>query len=83
MSTTLSMILSIVCLLVGIIPRMTKRYKEWKAEASADSGERGQKACHEEDVKKANEMIQRLDDCGLYDKAFCRRQVSGRVQRGP
>lgn len=52
----------------GKYPRNTKRYREWKAE---------QKEAHadkilvpQEDVKKAKEMIQRLKDCGLYDKRF-------------
>jgi len=52
----------------GKYPRSTKRYKEWKAEAEEANGEKI--LAPAEDVKKAKEMIQRLKDCGLYDKRF-------------
>ena len=52
----------------GKYPRNTKRYKEWKAEAQEANAD--QLLAPEADVKKAKEMIQRLKDCGLYDKRF-------------
>jgi len=52
----------------GKYPRSTKRYKEWKAEAQEANAEK--LLAPAEDVKKAKEMIQRLKDCGLYDKRF-------------
>ena len=52
----------------GKYPRSTKRYKEWKAEAQEANADK--LLAPAEDVKKAKEMIQRLKDCGLYDKRF-------------
>ena len=52
----------------GKYPRSTKRYKEWKAEQTAANV--GKELASQEDWKKAHEMIQRLKDCGLYDKRF-------------
>jgi hypothetical protein len=43
----------------GKYPRNTKRYKEWKAEA-AQATQNADKIL----------VIQRLKDCGLYDKRF-------------
>ena len=54
----------------GKYPRSTKRYKEWKAEASQTAENADKLLAPEADVKKAKEMIQRLKDCGLYDKRF-------------
>lgn len=54
----------------GKYPRSTKRYKEWKAEASQAAENADKLLAPEADVKKAKEMIQRLKDCGLYDKRF-------------
>jgi len=54
----------------GKYPRNTKRYKEWKAEASQTPENAGKQLAPTADVKKAKEMIQRLKDCGLYDKRF-------------
>jgi len=54
----------------GKYPRNTKRYKEWKAEASQAAENADKLLAPEADVKKAKEMIQRLKDCGLYDKRF-------------
>ena len=54
----------------GKYPRNTKRYKEWKAEAAQTAENADKKLAPEADVKKAKEMIQRLKDCGLYDKRF-------------
>ena len=54
----------------GKYPRNTKRYKEWKAEAAQTAENADKQLAPEADVKKAKEMIQRLKDCGLYDKRF-------------
>ena len=54
----------------GKYPRNTKRYKEWKAEASQTAQNANKELASEADVKKAKEMIQRLKDCGVYDKRF-------------
>lgn len=54
----------------GKYPRNTKRYKEWKAEAAQATQNADKILVPQEDVKKAKEMIQRLKDCGLYDKRF-------------
>ena len=61
---------SIVASIGGTYPRSTKRYKEWKAEAAQTTANADKILASEADVKKANEMIQRLKDCGLYDKRF-------------
>lgn len=52
----------------GRNPRATKKYKEWKAE-QAEKAE-AKELVSMEDWQKAHEMIQRLRDCGLYDKRF-------------
>ena len=54
----------------GKYPRNTKRYKEWKAEAAQTAENADKQLAPAADVKKAKEMIQRLKDCGLYDKRF-------------
>ena len=54
----------------GKSPRNTKRYREWKAEAAQETQNANKLLAPEADVKKAHEMIQRLKDCGLYDKRF-------------
>ena len=54
----------------GRNPRVTKKYKEWKAEASQTAQNANKELASEADVKKAQEMIQRLKDCGLYDRRF-------------
>ena len=54
----------------GKYPRSTKRYKEWKTEAAQATENADKILAPMEDVKKAKEMIQRLKDCGLYDKRF-------------
>lgn len=61
---------SIIADIGGKYPRSTKRYKEWKAEASQAAENADKLLAPEADVKKAKEMIQRLKDCGLYDKRF-------------
>jgi hypothetical protein len=58
----------IVASIGGKYPRSTKRYKEWKAEAVENNSNK--ELASQEDWKKAQEMIQRLKDCGLYDKRF-------------
>jgi hypothetical protein len=52
----------------GKYPRSTKRYKEWKAEQIQKHSSK--ELASQEDWKKAHEMIQRLKDCGVYDKRF-------------
>ena len=52
----------------GKYPRSTKRYKEWKAEQIDKQANK--ELASQEDWKKAQEMIQRLKDCGIYDKRF-------------
>lgn len=54
----------------GANPRSTKRYKEWKAEAAQTTENADKILAPAADVKKAHEMIQRLKECGLYDKRF-------------
>lgn len=52
----------------GKYPRSTKRYKEWKAEQIEKHSSK--ELASQEDWKKAEDMIQRLKDCGVYDKRF-------------
>ena len=52
----------------GKYPRSTKRYKEWKAEQIEKHSNK--ELASQEDWKKAEDMIQRLKDCGVYDKRF-------------
>ena len=52
----------------GKYPRSTKRYKEWKVEQIEKHSNK--ELASQEDWKKAEEMIQRLKDCGVYDKRF-------------
>ena len=59
---------SVVDSIGGKYPRSTKRYKEWKAETMEQNS--GKELASQEDWTKAHEMIQRLKDCGLYDKRF-------------
>ena len=58
----------IVSSIGGKFPRNTKRYREWKAEQVEKNPTK--ELASEADVKKAQEMIQRLKDCGLYDSRF-------------
>ena len=60
----------------GKYPRNTKKYREWKAEAEQTAQNADKELVNQEDWKKAQEMIQRLKDCGLYDKRF----AGGRFQ---
>ena len=59
---------AIVDAIGGKCPRNTKRYREWKAEQVEKNPNK--ELASEADVKKAKEMIQRLKDCGVYDKRF-------------
>ena len=59
---------SILADIGGKYPRSTKRYKEWKATWTQEN--EGKEVVSQEDWKRAQEMIQRLKDCGLYDKRF-------------
>ena len=58
----------IVSSIGGKFPRNTKRYREWKAEQVEKNPTK--ELASEADVKKAQEMIQRLQDCGVYDSRF-------------
>lgn len=58
----------IVASIGGKYPRSTKRYREWKAEQIENQANK--ELASQEDWKKAHEMIQRLKDCGVYDKRF-------------
>jgi len=58
----------IVASIGGKYPRNTRRYKEWKAEQEQENS--GKEIVSQDDWKRAEEMIQRLKDCGLYDKRF-------------
>jgi len=49
-------------------PRITKKYRDWKAEQQELN--QGKTVASQEDWRRAEEMIQRLKDCGLYDKRF-------------
>ena len=49
-------------------PHLTKEYKEAKAEIETDAKSRGRTLVSGEDWKKANEMIERLSECGLLEK---------------
>ncbi len=64
----------IVDVIGGTFPRNTKRYREWKAEWKEKNSDK--ELASKEDWKKAHEMIQRLKDCGVYDKRF----AGGRFQ---
>ncbi len=61
--------LGIVDTIGGKFPRNTKRYREWKAQFAEEQNV-GKEVVGQADWKKAHEMIQRLKDCGLYDKRF-------------
>lgn len=58
----------IVDVIGGKFPRNTKRYREWKAEWKEKNSDK--ELASKEDWKKAHEMIQRLKDCGVYDRRF-------------
>ena len=49
-------------------PRLTKEYKEVEAKLVADAAESGKELCSPSDWKMANEMIDRLHQCGLVSK---------------
>ena len=48
-------------------PHLTKDYKEAKSVMEAEAKSKGKTLVSGEDWKKANEMIERLDACGLLD----------------
>tara|TARA_R100001510_G_scaffold13252_1_gene10495 strand:+ start:1948 stop:2718 length:771 start_codon:yes stop_codon:yes gene_type:complete len=60
----------IVASIGGRSPRNTKKYREWKAEALQGTQNADKELVGAADWKKAHEMIQRLKDCGIYDKRF-------------
>ena len=49
-------------------PHLTKEYKEAKSEIETDAKSRGRTLVSGEDWEKANEMIERLSECGLLEK---------------
>jgi len=51
-------------------PQMTTEYKTIESQMIEEIKEKNQMAVSGDDWKKAHEMIQRLKDCGLYDKRF-------------
>jgi hypothetical protein len=61
----------IVAKIGGKYPRNTKRYKEWKAEAAQATENADKTLVSSEDWKKANEMIDRLEACGLLSSYLC------------
>ena len=58
----------IVAKIGGKYPRNTKKYKEWKAEAAQATENADKTLVSSEDWKKANDMIDRLANCGLLQK---------------
>jgi hypothetical protein len=58
----------IVAKIGGKYPRNTKKYKEWKAEAAQTTENADKTLVSSEDWKKANDMIDRLANCGLLQK---------------
>lgn len=58
----------IVASIGGRNPRITKRYKEWKAEQAEANADK--ELVSKEDWEKAHAMIKRLKDCGLYYSQF-------------
>jgi len=58
----------IVAAIGGRNPRVTKKYREWKAEQAEANASK--ELVSKEDWEKAQEMIKRLKDCGLYYKQF-------------
>lgn len=57
-------------------PHMTSEYKAIEAELVEEQKQNNKIVVSREDWKKSEEMIQRLKDCGLYDKRF----ANGRFQ---
>jgi len=49
-------------------PRITKKYRDWKAEQQELN--QGKTIASQEDWQKAQDMIKRLKDCGLYYTQF-------------
>jgi hypothetical protein len=56
-------------------PKLTKDYKEVKAAMEEEFKTKGQTLTSSEDWKKANDMIERLHDCGLF-----KRRLIGKYQ---
>lgn len=48
-------------------PRMTAKYKKWLKDYEDDVAEKGLEMISQEDITKAEEMIQRLKDTGVLD----------------
>jgi len=58
----------IIAAIGGRNPRVTKKYREWKAEQAEANASK--ELVSKEDWEKAQEMIKRLKNCGLYYKQF-------------
>ena len=54
----------------GKSPRNTKKYREWKAETLDSMDTTDKMLVSNEEWRRANDMIKRLKECGLYDKRF-------------
>ena len=54
----------------GKSPRNTKKYREWKAETLDSMDTNDKMLVSNEEWRRANDMIKRLKECGLYDKRF-------------
>jgi hypothetical protein len=48
-------------------PHLTKEYKEVKTQMESEAKEKGLTLVSPEDWKQANDMIERLDDCGFLN----------------
>ena len=49
-------------------PKLTKEYKEMQKQLIDEAAEHGKTLCSPADWKMANQMIDRLERCGLVDK---------------
>jgi len=52
----------------GKSPRMTKRYKEWKAQLEQITQNADKELVSKESMQQAKEMIERLDACGIREE---------------
>ena len=52
----------------GKSPRMTKRYKEWRAQLEQITQNADKELVSLEDMQQAKEMIERLDACGIREQ---------------
>ncbi len=66
-------------------PKLTKEYKEMQKQLIDEAAEHGKTLCSPADWKMANQMIDRLERCGLVDKYLSsgKYQVEFNEQLGP